>query len=95
MTTAVWKYEIPVADNFALRLPEGARFLHVDVQDGHPRLWVLVDTEQAIEDKFFVLAGTGHPIPEAPEQLAHIGTYMLLDGALVFHLFERFVGFLV
>lgn len=90
MTITVWKYDVPVTDNFVLQLPVGARCLHAGTQGGYPRLWVMVDTDADLEDTAFVLVGSGHPIHEAPERLAHIGTFQLHDGALVFHLFQRF-----
>jgi len=83
----VYKYDVPIDDTFALALPEFARVLTVQVQDGQPRLWALVDPAAPPRDRRFRLAGTGHPIQEA-DDWRYIGTFQLNGGALVLHLFE-------
>lgn len=81
----VYKYGFDITDDFELELPKGARILHVDVQNGYPYIWALVDPDAPKEKKKFHLAGTGHPINEKIKN--HIGTFLLHEGALVFHLF--------
>lgn len=85
----VWKYPLPVADDVSIGLPAGARPLSVQVQDGQPCLWALVDPSNPIEPRRFRIAGTGHPLwPDDLDSLIHISTFQLHDGALVFHVFE-------
>lgn len=86
----VFKYPVPITDTFTLRLPDEAEVLSVAVQSGSVYLWALLDPSQATEPRRFRLAGTGHPITE--ELLIFIGTVLLHDGALVFHLFEVLGG---
>ena len=82
----VWKYDIPFDAEFGLRMPKGARPLHVDLQGQLPRLWALIpDTEAETEIRLFIHAGTGHKLPNY--RLHFIGTYF--TGGLVFHVFER------
>lgn len=82
----IWKFPIDM-DTFTMELPTGARFLDLQVQQGSPKLWFLVDPEAEKETRRFVLLGTGHPVPEA-EKLTHLGTFQIHGGGLVFHLFE-------
>lgn len=85
---AVYKYEIPIEDEFTLVLPKGARLLCIQAQRDTPCLWALVDTLVVREARHFRLAGTGHPI-ENPESLSFIDTFQMHGGASVFHVFER------
>jgi hypothetical protein len=84
----VYKYAVPIADQFTLKLPEGAEILSVHAQQNTPYFWALVEPTALLEKRHFRLAGTEHPIEESREQLKFIGTVHLHDGALVFHLFE-------
>lgn len=82
----VYKYTLDWDDYTTLMLPVGARILHFDVQHGKPQIWALVDPEAEMINRVFRLAGTGHPIIE--EDIAHIGSTLMLDGKFVWHLFE-------
>jgi hypothetical protein len=84
----VYKYEVPLADDFAIEMPMGAQILSFQVQNGGPVLWALVDPDARHMKRHFRLAGTGHKIDQAPADLRFIGTVQLQGGALVFHLFE-------
>ncbi len=87
MTTAVWKFEIPIQDEFVIEMPAAVP-LHFATQHGIPTLWALVDPNAVAYPVTFRLAGTGHPILAPRECLRYIGTCFLNDGALVFHLFQ-------
>ena len=82
----VWKYQFSVQDHHSFRMPIGAQVLSVDVQQGAPCIWALVDPKADVEERHFRLAGTGHPINEVG--LHFVGTFQLLGGSLIFHLFE-------
>lgn len=83
----VFKWEIPTMDDIVVPMPKDARILAVDVQNETPCLWALVDAAAPRQDRRFRLAGTGHPI-DNPDELTHIGTFLMHGGRLVFHLFE-------
>jgi hypothetical protein len=85
---AIWKYRIPVRDNFTLELPVGARLLTAQVQNGEPCLWVLTAPRAETVKRYFCLFGTGHPM-ESPGDLTYVGTFQQSGGAFVWHLFER------
>lgn len=85
--TSVWKYTVPVTDVFTLNIPVGSTVLSVAVQGRDVNLWAEVDTSKPTVARRFRVAGTGHAIP-ADESRRFIGTFLLQDGLLVFHLFE-------
>ena len=88
MTHTIYKYPLtqPEGDDVVVEMPEGARVLSVQVQRHIPCIWALVDPEKQLEKRRFRIYGTGQrtSLPDAP----YIGTVQLLDGRLVYHLFE-------
>lgn len=84
----VFKYTIPVEDYFSLNLPKGAKILTVQEQNNEPQIWALVEGSQPDETRNFRLSGTGHPIKEDPGILEYIGTFQLVGGGFIGHVFE-------
>jgi hypothetical protein len=85
----VFKYPVHIDDYFSIDLPEGARVLHAEAQDGRPQLWALVDPETNVTvTRRFRFAGTGHPITEPLDKLRHVSTFSMEGGRLIFHIFE-------
>ena len=84
----VWKFPVTMQDHFALAMPAGARLLAVQLQRRAPQLWALCDPTAPLEARSFRLAGTGHPITEANEDLAYVDSFQMLEEVLIFHLFE-------
>ncbi len=84
----IFKYEIPVEDYIELEMPEGAMILSVQSQFDKPCIWALVNSGLPKEKRKFRMIGTGHMITETLKELKFIGTFQLMKGALVFHLFE-------
>ncbi len=85
----VYKYEVPSEDSFTLLLPRTGKFLAFQAQRGRPQIWMLVDpSDDRNIEREFRLAGTGHPIEEPEGNLLYRGTCQMLEGALVWHLFE-------
>lgn len=82
----IYKYPVPLTDDFTLDLPKGAKVLTVQMQHGEPQLWVLVDPENYTVKRSFRLVGTGHSVPTVG--IWYINTFQLDNGSVVFHLFE-------
>jgi len=82
----VYKYVLPVMDVCTVMIPRGAEFLTVGEQRGDVCLWAKVDTEKDVEEMTFRIAGTGHAL--ANGKFSYIGTVMMCEGTLVFHVFE-------
>ena len=84
----IFKYEIEPKDYIEFRLPEKAQILTVQTQNDRGCLWALVNPDNKIITRYFCLIGTGHPIKEDIFSLSYCGTFQLIEGNLVFHLFE-------
>ena len=84
----VYKYELRLGDYVTVPLPKGAEIIYVAVQADCPYLWARVDPDPQVpvESRRFRIAGTGHRL--GTDVGRHIGSFMLQDGALVFHVFE-------
>ena len=69
----------------AFDIPEGGRIVYVDCQQ--PRVvsfWVELEPENEVIPCYFVIIGTGHPVPD---DCGYVGT--ILDGPFVWHLYEK------
>lgn len=86
-TVRIYKYPLPMKDEVTLDLPDRARVLCAQVQDGQPYVWTLVDTTAPVRPRILHVVGTGHPFPAG--NLVYVGTVQLDAGRLVFHVFER------
>jgi len=95
----IWKYAIPLSDNFAIKMPEHAQVLCVQMQGRTPTMWALVDNDHKLVDREFVTLGTGNPITEKLlYDMIYIGTYQAVmdsmqfgpyfPSGLVWHIFE-------
>ena len=83
----IYKYAIPIEDNFDLELPVGSKILHIASQRDEGFLWALVDPNVHSVKRHFRLAGTGHSINEHL-YMNYIGTFQMMNGDLIWHLFE-------
>ena len=85
--TTIYRFDVPILDDFTLGLPEFAKVLCVGERGGTGHMWVMLDPEQKKVTRKFRVIGTGHPIPDAPD-LSYIGTFFMANGRLVWHVFE-------
>jgi hypothetical protein len=90
MEKTVWKFSFTPDDDIEIDMPEGAQILTVQIQFEQPCIWALVDPKSKLKKKRFKLIGTGHPIEiNDIVDYRYVGTFQLMEGQLVFHLFER------
>lgn len=82
----VWKYPITIFETFKIGMPKDAVILSVQMQNGYPYLWALVNSDFPLEDYHFEIVGTGNEAPKPDKIKAYIGTFQ--TGPFVFHLFE-------
>ena len=86
----VWKFEIPIVDEFTLHMPWYARVRHAGLDpSGAPCIWAEVDPEQPLEAKRFAIVGTGNPLPDHGDPW-HVGSFVL--GPFVWHLYSLVGG---
>jgi hypothetical protein len=93
MEHKVFKYDLFLGpqDKANVVLPKGAKPLHVDFQHGFFRLWAEIDPDiTETETRTFEIFGTGHPMYTGMGvERKHINTFLVQDGTLVFHAYER------
>ena len=88
----VFKYTIPVDDQWHdFKLPEGAHIMHVVSQYKNIRevmMWVYLNDNRQLPQftRSFRVYGTGHEIPEGCKP---VGSCIVADGHLVWHLVEN------
>jgi hypothetical protein len=86
---SIYKYTLRATDEQVVELPYGARILSVANQRENMCLWALVNTEQArTERRIIVIKGTGHSAEDIMSNDIFLGTVLLHNGDLVFHVFE-------
>lgn len=83
----IWKFDIPLQDEFTLQMPVGSKLLTIQLQHDHPKLWAVVEPNATVEYRVFRTVGTGNVLPEQ-NTARYIGTYQIYHGDLVFHVFE-------
>lgn len=88
----IYKYQLKVENRQVIEMPAEATPLTIQIQEGNPCLWALVDPSVAIkQERTFLTFGTGHPIASSAS-LVYIATYQhyqQLNGRLVCHVFEE------
>ena len=85
MTQVIWKFEIRLqGEPQTIEMPQGATILDVQVQNGHPQLWALVDHSASLQRRTFQIHGTGHPF--SAESMQFVRTFQM--PPFVWHLFE-------
>lgn len=85
----IYKYVLATTDSQALLMKKG-EILSLQLQNGAPCIWVLVNPIESDEYRYFEIFGTGHTIYEdMGVERRFVGTYQLAGGKLVFHVFEK------
>ena len=88
---AVWKYELEFKALTRLQVPKDAEILTVqqDQKTFKPCIWLMVNTEDEKEERFFELFGTGQEIKwDMGVDRKYVGTYQYQKGEFVGHVFE-------
>lgn len=83
----VYKQVLQIEDKQIIEVPAGAKLLHVGLQNGQACIWYECETENVRESRTIYCFGTGHQMPAL--DLNYIGTVIMLNGALVFHFYEK------
>ena len=87
---SIYKYILQDADVQSVSMPEGAKILCVQVQYGAACLWAEVDTDKPSVDRTIEMFGTGYEMRcDMGIERQYIGSYQLIGGALVFHVYEN------
>ncbi len=81
-----FKYIFEITHSITIEMPKNALILDLQIQNGIPCLWAVVDLDESMVPYNFVLLGTGHPVPDEEYELQHISTFQ--QGEFVWHLFQ-------
>jgi hypothetical protein len=86
MMKTVFKYDL----DSEIEMPEGAEILSLQCQRDKPCIWALVNPSEKMVKRYFLIQGTGHPVPQDGELLKEkfVGTILVQHGSLVFHVWE-------
>lgn len=90
MKKTIWKFPLESMGIEGIPMPIGAEILTIQTQSGKPCMWALVDPDAKVEPRYLEVFGTGHPIHyDMGIDRKFIGTYQIMEGTLIFHVFER------
>lgn len=81
--------EVGDATPHVVRMPRGAKVIHVDEQYQRVAVWAEVDTDEPLEDVEFWIVGTGRDRGAMPASVQHVGSTTLFQGQLVAHVYGR------
>lgn len=86
----IWKFPIPMADEFSISMPIGGQILSIQAQQGRGQMWVLVDPKAPPEQRHFRIARTGYGYStESFTSRRYLGTLQMKGGAPEWHVFEE------
>ena len=90
----IFKYELKISGRKnlteAVTMPWDARYLYVGAQGDQMFIWAEVNTESSITEHNFEIFGTGDELQcDMGVDRCHIGSLMMFDGSLVFHVYHR------
>lgn len=69
----IFKYQMPVKEQFSLELPKDAQIIRMQDLDGMFWLWAVVDTDAPTEKRFFQAFKTGAKIPDDFDTSHYVG----------------------
>ena len=75
-----------IEDKQVVSMPINAEILTVQIQNGVPCIWALVDTSSPLSDVSVRVYPTGGEVDTSPN-LKNCGTFQMIGGGLVFHVF--------
>lgn len=85
----VWKYPLSHFGAHAIEMPDDAKILCVQTQQGAPCLWALVDSDRPRMLRHLGVYGTGHSLPD--DLGRYIGTFQTTGAfgePLTWHVFD-------
>lgn len=86
----VWKHEIPTEEMRLEITGPGLNPLHVGTPQGMINVWIEQNDTKVVRTIELRVFGTGHPIPD--DFFRYVGTFKLLDGEFIGHLYARQSG---
>jgi hypothetical protein len=82
----IWKFPLAICHSQVVRMPEGAKVISIQIQNGEPVVWAEVDTDAPNVFRTFFTFGTGDEMDQAFEG-QFVGTYQMDQGRFVAHVY--------
>ena len=90
MQRKIYKYQLPIKEQFELELPIGAEIIRIDGLEGSIWLWALVDIKAKTEKRTFYMFKTGGDIPENLGKLKYLGCgSIFIQMELMLYIYEE------
>lgn len=87
MKKVIWKFELTESGIQEIELRKGYEFLTLQMQNGIPCIWVLLNSNEEKITESFEIYGTGHEIHyDMGISREYLGTFQ--ETYLVWHLFK-------
>jgi hypothetical protein len=83
----IWHFDVPISECVNLTLPHGAVIFDLALYENSIRLYVSCDEDAPPQDRELFVLSDGTYIPS--HHVGYLGTVSLLDGNLVYHVFEN------
>ena len=87
----IFKYELLVADIQTIDTHTYFEPLSIEMQNEKPVLYAIIDDETPKQNVVLRTYGTGVQLDDYETRDHYIGTYMLMGGDLVYHVFKHIV----
>lgn len=85
----IWKYQMPVAEEFTMQLPVGAQIIRMDGENGYLWMWAVVDSDAPTEDRHFAAYKAGGTMPDDLSNHTFVGkAYIYIQQELMLYIFE-------
>lgn len=85
----IWKYQMPVKEEFTMKLPQCAQIIRIASENGYLWLWAIVDTEAPLEERYFKAFKTGGAMPDDISRLQYAGMAPIyIQQELMLYFFE-------
>lgn len=85
----IWKYPLEITTDIQLiEIPKGAQILTVQVQNGLPCIWALVNPDATKAQVEIYTFDTGQPNVDT-NGLSYVGTYLLIEDMYVGHVWVK------
>lgn len=86
-TRTIWKYQIPVLEDFTIDLPKGAEIIRFANEGGLLWLWAIVEPEAEIKPRRLLAFKTGAEMPSRPMKFLGYAA-IVIQAELMLYYFE-------
>jgi hypothetical protein len=91
MMKTIWQYNLDVTHRQTIMMPDDSEFLHVEVHNNRPVLWVMVGTSNIMVEKTFITLGSEQSF-DSKNIAKYVGTYRLEFADLKNRRYGEYVG---